>query len=89
MEQHRQHGGRRKFLKALGEEPLVEAAAHAVNMGLNPYILLDRDIEDYPLVIAILTKAREMQGEEKVEEFKYLSKLIGLEVGQIVAKMFS
>lgn len=58
-------------------------------MGLDPYLLLDRDIEDYPLIIAILTKARDFQGEEKVEEIKYLSKLIGLEVGQIVARMLS
>lgn len=49
---------------------------------------MDRGKEDFLLNLAILKKVVEEDGETKVKELEFLSKLIANELAQILGKMF-
>lgn len=88
MEQRSKWRGRRKFLKALESDPYIETGAYAIILGIDPKRVLDQGREDYLIDIAFMQKALKLTTEQKIEEVKVLSELIGYEVAKAIAKIF-
>lgn len=56
--------------------------------GFDPKMLLEQGDDDYIINIALVRKTIDIASEQKIEEMKLLSQLIGLEVGKFIAKIF-
>jgi hypothetical protein len=66
----------------------VKLAADAIRYGMDPNLIIDRGHEDFLLNISILKRIVKDSTEEKRDEIQALSKLIAVELAQILGKIF-
>jgi hypothetical protein len=64
---------------------MVRMGAQAIRLGLDPYVFLDQEKEDYVIRVAMLNKALEIEN----EQLKLLAEATGAYVGNRVAELFS
>lgn len=66
----------------------MEVGAYAIMFGIDPHSIVNQGDGDYIINLALLKKAIELQAKQKVDEIEILSKLIGHEVLQGLARIF-
>jgi len=66
----------------------VEASGYAINLGMDPNVLLSQGTEDYIISVAMMQSALKLKNSDKIEEIKVLAELIGYEVAKTIAKIF-
>lgn len=66
----------------------MEASGYAINLGMDPNVLLSQGTEDYIISVAMMQSALKLKNSDKIEEIKVLAELIGYEVAKTIAKIF-
>jgi hypothetical protein len=67
---------------------MIETAAYALNLGIDPLDFLDKGHDEHLILIALMKKAMKLSSEQKIEEIKVLAEWTGLEVAKVFAKIF-
>jgi hypothetical protein len=67
---------------------LVESVAHAALLGFDPDTILRQGYEDYPVVMAVVKKAQQIEVEKVTAQYELLGEIIGLKLAEALTKIF-